>query len=312
MDAVPAKSFTQARSSCLSCALRTTSSWKTRALAFCAAALLMAAPAWAGIHPVTENGHTVWVNDDVTPQVKPIENVPAPRHFVYWSVIEHRWKPVAVPSAHALRAARSAAAEVTSYVEAQPKVAESASVKKSAAKNAKGKSNPTSWGYDSLTSGHLVTSAEVDKAITDAAQRHGVDANLVRAVVQIESGFNPQAVSRKGAMGLMQLMPGTARQLNVTNPLDPAQNVDAGVRHLKGLLDSYKGDISLSLAAYNAGAGAVARNGNTVPPYAETREYVRRITTIYGSNTLRTLGTFSAPLRIERDEHGTLRISNTD
>ena len=107
-----------------------------------------------------------------------------------------------------------------------------------------------------------------------------MDPSLVRSVVKVESNFNPNAVSRKGAMGLMQLMPSTARSLNVANPFDPAQNVDAGVRHLRKLLDSYGGNVRLSLAAYNAGAGAVARSAG-VPHFRETQDYVRRITNLY-------------------------------
>ena len=129
-----------------------------------------------------------------------------------------------------------------------------------------------------------MTSAAIDKAIEDSAAKHNVDPNLVRALVKVESNFNPSAVSRKGAMGLMQLMPATAKELKVTNPFDPAQNVDAGVRHLKGLLNNFNGDVSLSLAAYNAGQGAVQRNRG-VPPFAETRNYVRRITSLYGGGS---------------------------
>jgi soluble lytic murein transglycosylase-like protein len=142
-----------------------------------------------------------------------------------------------------------------------------------------------------------------------------VDANLVRSVVKVESNFNPNAVSRKGAMGLMQLMPSTARSLNVTNPFDPEQNVDAGVRHLKKLLENYGGDVNLSLAAYNAGQGAVARSAG-VPRYRETQDYVRRITDLYrgGSDgSVRLLGMpVRDPIRVQRDEKGVLYISNTD
>src|SRR5260221_13962926 len=93
------------------------------------------------------------------------------------------------------------------------------------------------------------------------ATRHNVDPNLVRALIKVESNFNPNAVSRKGAMGLKQLMPQTARQLNVTNPFDPEQNVDAGVRHLKQLMESFGGDLNLRRAEYDSGGGAVSRTG---------------------------------------------------
>jgi hypothetical protein len=112
--------------------------------------------------------------------------------------------------------------------------------------------------------------------VAEAAQRHGLDPALVRAVVGVESGFQPQAVSRKGAQGLMQLMPATARDLGVADPFDPAANLDGGSRYLSALVARYEGDLTKALAAYNAGMGAVARHGG-VPPYAETRKYVQNV-----------------------------------
>jgi soluble lytic murein transglycosylase-like protein len=108
------------------------------------------------------------------------------------------------------------------------------------------------------------------------ALRHGLDPDLVLAVVGVESAFRPEAVSPKGAQGLMQLMPDTAAALGVEDALDPAANLDAGVRHLGSLLTLYGGDVARALAAYNAGEGAVARHGG-IPPYRETRAYVRRV-----------------------------------
>jgi len=108
------------------------------------------------------------------------------------------------------------------------------------------------------------------------ARRHGVDEPLVHAVIEVESKYNPKAVSRAGAMGLMQLMPKTANRFSVADAFDPVQNVDAGVRYLKELLERYSGQVRLALAAYNAGEEAVERHGG-IPPYRETIDYVKRV-----------------------------------
>lgn len=117
---------------------------------------------------------------------------------------------------------------------------------------------------------------ELERLLTQAARRHGVEERLVRAVLRRESGGNPRAVSPKGALGLMQLMPETARLLGVADPFDPAANLDGGVRYLKYCLRRFGGDPVLALAAYNAGPEAVERHGG-VPPYPETREYVTAV-----------------------------------
>ena len=118
--------------------------------------------------------------------------------------------------------------------------------------------------------------------ILDAAQRYGVPDRLVAAVIRAESGFNPRAVSSKGAQGLMQLMPGTASVLGVRNSFDPRQNIDGGVRHLRGLLDRFSHNLALAIAAYNAGEKAVTTYGG-IPPYPETQDYVSKVLRFYGA-----------------------------
>jgi len=122
--------------------------------------------------------------------------------------------------------------------------------------------------------------AQLKEMISKIAQKHGLDEKLVHAVVKQESGFNPKATSHCGAMGLMQLMPSTAKSLGVKDAYNPLQNVDGGVRYLKSMLDKYNGNVVLALAAYNAGPGAVDKYQD-VPPYKETQNYVKNILSNY-------------------------------
>jgi len=266
--------------------------------------LFVGAPrAWAAegdsraemITPTEEHGRKVYVNEDAPAQKRGTQPSQSKRSsLVYWSSKESRWKPVPSAGTASMRAARSAAAEVSQYFGHES--VQSANAKIVAA-NARG---------------HQASQDEIDSSIVMAAARHNVDPNLVRAVVKVESNFNSNAISRKGAMGLMQLMPSTARSLKVNNPFDPDQNVDAGVRHLKQLLENYGGNVDLTLAAYNAGAGAVARSAG-VPHFAETQNYVRRITNLYyGGFDLSPSGPRHDPVRVQRDARGVLYISNTD
>lgn len=151
-------------------------------------------------------------------------------------------------------------------------------------------------------------STTYDSIIDEHATQHGVRSDLVRAVIQAESAFNPTARSVKGAMGLMQLMPATAVAYGVSNAYDPAENIRAGVAYLRGLLDRYSQNEELALAAYNAGPTAVEKYGRTVPPYRETKNYVAKIQKNAGSRP--------APLRVYKvveikDGREVVRYTNT-
>jgi hypothetical protein len=127
------------------------------------------------------------------------------------------------------------------------------------------------------TGGSSPRSTRWDAAIEEHSAAHRVRPELVRAVIQVESAFNPRATSPVGAMGLMQLMPGTAADLGVLNAYDPEQNIRGGVAYLRQLLDKFGGNEELALAAYNAGPGAVTKYGDAIPPYRETRQYVDKV-----------------------------------
>lgn len=146
------------------------------------------------------------------------------------------------------------------------------------------------------------------KEIEDAALRYGVPVRLVSAVIRAESGFNPRAVSRKGARGLMQLMPTTASMLGVRNSFDPRQNIDGGVRHLRGLIDRFPHNLPLAIAAYNAGERAVVQYGG-IPPYPETQDYVTKVMHFYGVSVA---GGTTPPTRVYQtvDSDGTVTYTN--
>lgn len=127
---------------------------------------------------------------------------------------------------------------------------------------------------------NLTNRTQIDELIKEYSQKYGLDSDFVKAVVKQESGFNEKATSKCGAMGLMQLMPGTAKALNVNDPYNARDNIEGGVKYLKGLMDRFGGDMKLALAAYNAGPNAVKKY-NGVPPYNETQNYVKNIMSMY-------------------------------
>ncbi|MBI3483887.1 MAG: lytic transglycosylase domain-containing protein [Acidobacteria bacterium] len=188
------------------------------------------------------------------------------------------------------------------YVNAEPPAARRTAPAKSSAKTA-----ASSQAAPSATPRvQQLPKAELERIVQETAARHRVDPALVRAVIDAESKWQPAAISRKGAQGLMQLTPGTAGELGVNNAFDPAQNVDGGVRYLRKLLERYHGDLDKALAAYNAGPSAVDR-ARGVPNYPETRAYVQKVTDTYfqpgSGRASQVLGT-SRPIYKIVDERG--------
>jgi soluble lytic murein transglycosylase-like protein len=163
-----------------------------------------------------------------------------------------------------------------------------------------------------LRAAELANRQKIEVMIREVSARYNVDPALIRAVIETESNWNSEAISRKGALGLMQLVPGTARQLGVNNAFDPKQNLDGGVHYLHMLLERYNGDLDRALAAYNAGPGAVDR-ARGVPRFRETRDYVQKVTDSYfrpGSDRLPRA--FDAPRRIYRMETEDGRVVYTN
>jgi soluble lytic murein transglycosylase-like protein len=169
------------------------------------------------------------------------------------------------------------------------------------------------WAAPSLTEQPAQGEDRLDRIVREAAERNNLDPALVKAVISTESGWNPNAVSRKGAVGLMQLIPQTAQRYGVNNSFDPAQNVEGGTKYLKSLLDRYNGDLTRSLAAYNAGERTVDLNGG-VPAIPETQRYVEKVTNAYfqpgsGRNP-RLWSPPKPPVRREIDSNGRVVFTN--
>ena len=159
--------------------------------------------------------------------------------------------------------------------------------------------------------------ANINQLVEQTASRFQVDPDLVHAIVQVESGYDPKAVSSKGAMGLMQLIPATAQRFGVANPFDPKQNLEGGVNYLKYLLDMFGGNLNLSLAAYNAGEHSVQRSGG-IPAFPETQNYVRKVTSIYQTGDAPATAKTTpkeppkAPIIRYVDEHGVVHYTNVE
>jgi len=153
--------------------------------------------------------------------------------------------------------------------------------------------------------------SEINHMVEQTASRLQVDPQLVQAIIKVESEYDPKAVSNKGAMGLMQLIPETAQRFGVENPFNPKENIEGGVSYLRHLLDLFGGDLPLSLAAYNAGEGAVQRSGG-IPSFAETRDYVRKVTNIYQGSSQSGYKPQAPPIIRYVDERGVVHYTNVE
>ena len=199
-----------------------------------------------------------------------------------YSLVQSAWRVAAATLALAIGVAAPAGAQIYSWRDANGNLVLSDKPQDGA--QVRSYSVPKAEGVRATT--YVAPTRETfDDLIVEHSRLNGVRPDLVRAVVQVESAFNPSAVSPKGAIGLMQLMPGTARQLGVRNPFNPLENIRAGVAYLRQLLDRYNNNETLALAAYNAGPKAVDRHGESVPPYRETRDYVKKVNLIAGPST---------------------------
>jgi len=218
-----------------------------------------------------------------------------------------------------MAAAPTSRAQIASYTDAHGKLvytnADSPKGKSGSTMSSSPVASPGSSPSGDVLQTTAAPTGAFDKIVKDAAQRHSLDPELVKAVISTESGWNPRAISRKGAMGLMQLEPGTAQRFGVWNPFDPEQNVEGGSAYLKALLDRYNGDLTRTLAAYNAGEHAVDASGG-VPAYPETQQYVQKVTDKYffapGGNgaSARYSAPKAPPVRKEVENDGKVVFTN--
>jgi soluble lytic murein transglycosylase-like protein len=189
--------------------------------------------------------------------------------------------------------------------------ADKASANASATSDAK-QNGPDAYGVNPAAPANAVTPDVLHQLVTETAHKHNIDPALVSAVISTESNWNTAAISRKGALGLMQLVPQTAMHFGVYNPFDPTQNLEAGVTYLSTLLERYNGDLPKALAAYNAGPSVVDRWGG-VPNYRETREYVQKVTSSYsqpGSEHHSPLRAASRPIYRTTTDDGRVVFTN--